>query len=215
MAVLLPAERIHYLPEAPSPNMMIGETVAHPSVSTTLTSSGYWVSAAGAAVLAILLTVLAVRVLPRDRFRLLGFEIVLAAAVSWGILATALVLTMWDSYYTFFAQDWQRPLAPFSAILYAGIALLLWWLARRLPGRPALIFVILGGLGSLVERSIVIWGVGLFEKVPMLAGVDPAPVLVCAFFEYVIYWGLTLALARLLAGPLAALRSRLDRRTPS
>jgi len=39
--------------------------------------------------------------------------------------------------------------------------------------------------------------------------------LVFAFFEYVIYWGLTLVLAGLLAGPLIALRSRLDRRTPS
>ena len=182
---------------------------------TPLTSSGYWLSTAGAAVLAVLLTVLVVHLLPHDRFRLLGFEIVLAAALFWGALATALVLSMWDSYYTFFAQDWQRLLAPLSAILYAGIALLLWWLTRRLPGPPALVFVILGGLESLIEHSLAIWGMGLFERVPMLAGVEPAPVLAFAFFEYVIYWGLTLVLAGLLAGPLIALRSRLDRRTPS
>jgi hypothetical protein len=182
---------------------------------TPLTSSGYWLSAAGTAVLASLLSVLVARLLPRERFRLLGFEIVLAGGLFWGALATALVLSMWDSYYTFFAQDWQRLLAPLSAILYAGIALLLWWLTRRLPGPPALVFVVLGGLESLVEHPLAIWGMDLFERVPMLAGVEPAPVLVFAFFEYVIYWGLTLVLAHLLAGPLTALRSRLDRRTPS
>ena len=182
---------------------------------TPLTSSGYWLSAAGAAVLAVLLTVLVVYLLPRERFRLLGFETALAAALFWGILATTLVLSMWDSYYTFFAQDWQRLVAPLSAILYAGIALCLWWLARRLPGPPALTYVILGGLESLGEHSLAIWGMDLFERVPMLAGVEPAPVWVFAFFEYVIYWGLTLVLARLLVGPLVALRSRLDRRTPS
>lgn len=121
---------------------------------TPLTSSGYWLSAAGTAVLASLLSVLVARLLPRERFRLLGFEIVLAGGLFWGALATALVLSMWDSYYTFFAQDWQRLLAPLSAILYAGIALLLWWLTRRLPGPPALVFVVLGGLESLVEHSL-------------------------------------------------------------
>ena len=182
---------------------------------TPLASTGFWLSAAGAAALATLLSVLVARLLPRERFRRLRFEIVLATALFWGILATVLVLSMWDSYYTFFAQDWQRLVAPLSAILYAGIALCLWWLARRLPWPPALTFVILGGLESLAEHSLAIWGMDLIERVPMLAGVEPAPVLVFAFFEYVIYWGLTLVLARLLAGPLAALRSRLDRRTPS
>ncbi len=139
----------------------------------------------------------------------------LAAALFWGVLATSLVLTMWDTYHTFFAPDWQRPLAPLSAILYAGIALLLWRLARRLPGPPALAFLFLGGVESLIEHSLAIWGAGLFEKVPMLAGVTPEPVLVFAFFEYVIYWGLILILARLLAVAQSALRSRLSSRTPS
>ncbi len=182
---------------------------------TALTSSGFWVSAGSAAALAILLAALVVGLLPSDRFRSMGLEVVLATALFWGVLATVLVLSMWDSYYTFFAQDWQRLLAPLWAILYAGIALLLWWLTRRLPGPPALIFVILGGLESLVEHSFAKWRAGLVERVPMLAGVEPAPVLVFAFFEYVIYWGLTLVLARLLAVPLSALRSRPICRTPS
>jgi hypothetical protein len=182
---------------------------------TPLTSSGYWLSAAGAAVLAVLLTMLVVNLFPPHQFHHLGCEIVLAGGLFWGALATAVLTSMWDSYYTFFAPDWQRTLAPLSAILYAGIALLLWWLARRLPGPPALAFPFLGGLESLVEHSLVIWGLGILAKVPMLAGVAPLPVLVFAFFEYVIYWGLILVLARLLAVPLSALRSRLDRRTPS
>jgi len=182
---------------------------------TTLTSTGYWISAAGAAVLAIPLTVLANALLPRTRFDRSATEIALAAAAFWGALAAVLVATMWGSYYTFFAPEWQRPLAPLSSILYAGIGLILWWLARRTPLPPAIAFLLLGGMESLAEHAAAIWGAGLFKKVPMLTGVDPAAVLVFAFFEYVIYWGLTLVLARLLAGSLTALRNCIRRRAPS
>ncbi len=185
------------------------------TLPTTLTDSGYWISAAGAAVLAMPLVLACLALFRRERFARSRLEIAVAAALFWGVLATALTAGMWDSYYTHFAPDWQRRLAPLSAILYAGIALLLWWLARRTTKAPALAFLVLGGLESLVEHAAAIWRGGLLSKVPMLAGVTAAPVLLFAFFEYVIYWGLTLLLARLLVGPLSAFRNYIARRTPS
>jgi hypothetical protein len=184
-------------------------------VGTSLTSSAFWISAAGAALLGVPLTLACLALFRSGRFARSPLEIAVAAAIFWGMLAIALTASMWNSYYTHFAPDWQRRLAPLSAILYAGLALLLWWLARRSTKSPALVFLMLGGLESLVEHGAAIWGGGLLTKVPMLAGVTAAPMLVFAFFEYVLYWGLTLLLARLLARPLSALRKSIAHRTPS
>ncbi len=79
----------------------------------------------------------------------------------------------------------------------------------------ALALLWLGGIELLVEHAAAIWCSGPLTRAPTLAGGAAAPVLVFPFFEYVLYWGLTLLLARLLTEPLSALRNHIAHRAPS
>jgi cytochrome bd-type quinol oxidase subunit 2 len=112
-----------------------------------------WTSAAGAFVLVVPLALACLALFRRKRFERSALEIAVAAALFWGALALALTATLWYSYDTYFAPDWQRTLAPLSAILYAGIGLLLSWLARRMGRASVLAFIALGGLESLAGHA--------------------------------------------------------------
>jgi hypothetical protein len=115
-----------------------------------------------------------------------------------GIFATACLRGFWDLYYRYFYPGWVRWLAPLDALLYGAIALALWWLALHLPGNPVVNFALLGGLESVLEHLLGIYGLGILDKVPILQGVSPASALVFAFFEYIFYWSVVLGIAGLL-----------------
>jgi hypothetical protein len=111
-----------------------------------------------------------------------------------------LVWTFWPTYYQHFYSSRLRLIIPLVApLFYAGVGTLLWWLARRLPGNPVVTFCLLGGLEALVEHLPAIYGVDLLDRVPMLQGSDPLAVLAFSVPEYVVYWGLALGLAAVLA----------------
>ncbi len=132
--------------------------------------------------------------IPRVRFGPLKLALVAAAALFWGIFATILRWSFWESYYRYFAPDWTLWAAPLAALFYAAVALVLAWLAARLPGNPGLNFCLLGGLESVPEHLWGIYGAGIL-RVPILQGINPSLLLVFAFFEYVLYWSVVLVIA--------------------
>ena len=145
------------------------------------------------AVLALALVAWRVR---SGRFRQISWRYFsLAAALFWGSLATILVLSVWERYYSHFAPPYYRIAAPLaSLVVYPLWVLLLRWLALRLPGLPAVSFCLLGGLQALFEHAIGIYRLNLLD-VPMLQGSSPLAIFLFAFFEYIVYWAIVLLLA--------------------
>jgi hypothetical protein len=165
---------------------------------TKLTSEAFWLGALVAALMDIGLVLLLALCMKPARFRQLSWALTGTSAVLWGILATACLRGFWDLYYRYFYPGWMRWLAPLDALLYGAIALALWWLALRLPGNPVVNFFLLGGLESVLEHLLGIYGLGILDKVPILQGVSPTSALVFAFFEYIFYWSVVLGIAGLL-----------------
>jgi hypothetical protein len=165
---------------------------------TKLTSEAFWLGALVAAFIDIGFVLLLALCMKPARFRQLSWALTGTSAVLWGILAIACLRGFWDLYYRYFYPGWMRWLAPLDALLYGAIALALWWLALRLPGNPVVNFALLGGLESVLEHLLGIYGLGILDKVPILQGVRPTSALVFAFFEYIFYWSVVLGIAGLL-----------------
>jgi len=165
---------------------------------TKLTSETFWLGALVAAFIDIGLVLLLALCMKPARFRQLSWALTGTSAVLWGIFAIACLRGFWDLYYRYFYPGWMRWLAPLDTLLYGAIALALWWLALRLPGNPVVNFALLGGLESVLEHLLGIYGLGILDKVPILQGVNPASALVFAFFEYIFYWSVVLGIAGLL-----------------
>lgn len=138
---------------------------------------------------------LLIRYVPPDRFRRLGGTLVAASALFWGVFAIALIGIYWSDYYSHFVPAWAWWLTPTTFLTYSLIGAFLYWLALQLPGNPLLNFILLGGLESVPEHLLGIYGFKILEVVPMLQGFSPQSILVFATFEYVLYWGLVVLLA--------------------
>lgn len=153
----------------------------------------------GAFIMALLLLAGTTRLVPDSRFRALPRLCVpITAALFWAVLASILVLTTWDDYYSHFAPSWARWLAPLASLTYFVIALILRWLSLKLPGSSTLNFLLLGGLESIPEHLGAVYGMDIME-IPMFAGSNVVEIFLFAFFEYVIFWALALWLALLAA----------------
>jgi len=151
-----------------------------------------------AILLATILLRAVARWVPADLFRQMPWYFLAAAAsLFWGVLATLLVLTAWESYYRYFVPQWSRWLAPLAAVTYFFISSGLRWLSLRLGGSSSSIFVLLGGLESIPEHAWAIYGAGIME-IPMFRGTSPSAIFLFAFFEYLIFWSLVLFLAALM-----------------
>ncbi len=167
----------------------------------TITSWMMWLSALVTALIDIPLVLWLARRIGPARFRELHWRTALATAVFWlsyGLLMFALT---WDFFYAKFmpgagGRSLARSLLELAP--YPAIGLLLWWLASRLPGNPALTFCLLGGLESVPEHLWGIYRLGMLDKVSYFRGVSPASMLAFAVFEYILYWGSVLSLAALL-----------------
>jgi hypothetical protein len=119
----------------------------------------------------------------------------ISASLFWGIFAAVIISFAWNFYYQHFVPDWYRFAAPIGALtLYSLLGLFFRWGSVRLPGNPTLWFCILGGLESVPEHAVGIYRFDILE-VPVLAGSSAASIFIFAFFEYVFYWGVVLALA--------------------
>lgn len=160
-----------------------------------LTSQDYWLGAALAAVGAMILIAPLLPLFRNHDFKRAAASTGLSSALFWGVLATLAIFGFWGLYYQYLFPAWLRWFAPFDALLYAAIGLGMWWLATRLPGPSVIWFILLGGIESILEHLVGIYGLRILEKVPMLRGVAPFPALTFAFFEYAVYWALVLWLS--------------------
>ncbi len=168
-------------------------------MTLTLSSEIFWTEAVLVALVDLgVVFVLIWRIKPAQ-FRALKWEVTGVSGIAWGIFAVALLELFWDLYYRFIFPDVMRWLAFSDALIYAGIGLGMWWLSCRVPGNPVANFCFLGGIDSVLEHVWGIYGLGILDKVPLLQGAAPLPVLVFAFFEYILYWGIVLAIATMLS----------------
>ncbi len=162
-----------------------------------VTSEVFWRSALLFAVVDVLLvSLLAWRGKPA-LFRELSWAVAGSSAIFWGMLGSVMVWGFWDSYYRYFFPDSARWFGPLFAALFGAIGFALWWLACRLPGNSILNFSLLGACEGLLEHLWGIYGLGILQKVPMLQNASAPSVLVFSFFEYMLYWGIVLAIAAL------------------
>jgi hypothetical protein len=70
------------------------------------------------------------------------------------------------------------------------------WLCLRLPGNPALTWIVLGSVEGLLSHLYAIYGLGAASKPPIMQGTDPMAVLIFAIFEKAFYWSLILLVSR-------------------
>ena len=158
--------------------------------------------------LALVATLSAWRVKPKH-FRALSWpSIGIASTLFWGVFSALLIPFAWSFYYRFFVPSWYLYAAPAGAIaLYSALGLLMRWAALRLPGNPNVVFCLLGGLESIPEHAIGIYGFDILQ-VPVLRGSTAASIFLFAYFEYVVYWGAVLWLAIVVDRWLAVRRMR-------
>lgn len=153
----------------------------------SLTSDLFWRASAVMAAVDAVLLLLAARI-STSLFEKLKWHLAGAAgalyALLWGVFAS---VAFWDDVYGLLFPAWARwLLPPFYGLLFAAIALGFWAICWRAPRWPAVWFVVLGGLVSLVGH-----GIGMSRglmRVPMLASVDPVAALVFGVFEFMAYF---------------------------
>jgi len=165
------------------------------------TSQLYWIAALVAALMDIaFVALLAWRIKPAH-FRRLKWPLVIGAGSFWlGLWGWAMWDPfVWETCYQYVFPAWVRPFWPFAfGLINGSLALLFWWLARRIPGNPVVYLVLLGGLESFPGHLRAIYNMGILET-PLLKGVSAASALVFGFFEFIFYWSVILGLAALLS----------------
>jgi hypothetical protein len=146
---------------------------------------------------AVFISILAWRI-DTKTFRSFKRMLIVTTAVFW--FAMWLVMTsglFWDSVYHYVFPAWARWLIPpVYGLLFGAVALLFWHLALGVPGRPVVTYCLLGGLWGSVTHVWAIWR-GILEKPPMLRGASPVAAVVFPFFEFVLYWCITVTVATL------------------
>ena len=125
-------------------------------------------------------------------------ELLGVTAVFWCGLWFWAISYYWESVYRYLFPLRSRWLLPFlMAALTTSAAAMAWRLARRSQRFPTAAYLLLGGLwGSLTH----IWAVyvGVVDKPPMLQGASPIAAVIVAFFEFMLYWCVIVAVAALL-----------------
>jgi len=163
-----------------------------------ITSEILWLSAFITVLIDVGLILYLARRIQRPRFRQLHWPVALAAGVFWVSYGLMLFALTWESFYAKFLPDpANRSLARSMVELlpYPIIGLVLWWLAVRLPGNPAVNYCLLGGVQSLPEHLWGIYRLGMLDKVSFLQQASAASVLAFAVPEYILYWGSILCIA--------------------
>ena len=164
-------------------------------MSIKLTNQDVWLSTILFSVLTLLLLIPLQHLFNRDLFNQAPLDVTIASAIFWGILALILMSKFWDLYYAHFYPIWMRRLAPLSIILYGAFGLGLHWLTSHQNTPSILIFALSGGLQGTAEHILAIYGLHILDKVPFLQGLNPLPVLIFSFFEYMLYWTIVAWLA--------------------
>lgn len=159
-----------------------------------LTEKDVWNSTFILGVIGICLLFLVFWLYRDGSFRNTAFQLTLASGLFWGVLAILALWLGWEIYYQYLYPAWMRPLAALDIILYGLIGLGMWALAVRLPGSALLWFILFGAVEGVLEHILGIYGMHILDKVPWLQGLPAGPLLIFSFFEYIVYWELTVCL---------------------
>ena len=166
-----------------------------------ITSEMLWLSAFITALIDVGLILFLARRAQRPHFRQLHWPVALAAGVFWVSYGLMLFAMTWESFYAKFLPDPDNhslARSMLELLPYPIIGLVLWWLAVRLPGNPAVNFCLLGGVQSVPEHLWGIYRLGMLDEVSFLQQASAASVLAFAVPEYILYWGSILSIAMLI-----------------
>jgi len=145
---------------------------------------------------AVLLPLLAWRIKPAA-FRQLKTALPLITALYWCLLWFWVLINFWEPVYSYLFPAWSRWLLPFfQALLTAAVAAGACRASRWFRIHPLVSYVLMGGLWGVVSH---LWAVvvGVVDKPPMLQGASPAAAVTIAFFEFMFYWCVILAITAL------------------
>lgn len=134
----------------------------------------------------------------KQAFRQYKWALFATTATFWCSIWIWALSNFWESVYRYVFPAWARyVIPPVYGLLFAGVGLAFWWLAKRLPGSPVASFCLLGGLWGMITH---LWAVhlGIAEKPPVLQGVVPVAAVTVAVFEFMFYWCIILSFATLL-----------------
>jgi hypothetical protein len=167
-------------------------------LGSKITSETLWLGTfIFAAIDAEFISILAWRINPVT-FRRFKWALGITTAIFWCALWTWGLVIFWDSIYRYVFPVWAHWLIPPTfGLLYAGICLLFWWLALRLPGNAVANFWFLGGLWGMITHLFAV-SIGIVNKPPVLQGAAPTAAVIFAIFEFMLYWCIILSVAVLL-----------------
>jgi hypothetical protein len=167
--------------------------------TSLLTNPIIWTCTAILAIVDAGLMLFALRLVSREQFHHMRWLLVVAGGVFFLGVWTSVLLWAWDWFYSYLFPPWGRYLLPpiFSAG-YTLVALAMVWLSLRLPFRPAVSWVILGGVEGLLSHLYAIYILGAASKPPIMQGTNQFSVLIFAVFEKAFYWGLILLACRII-----------------
>ena len=160
-----------------------------------VTNSDVWGSTAVFAFIGILLLLPLLFLYQDMDFLRPPWAVIAASGIFWGFFSVIAFRTFWELYYQHFYPSWVRPFAPLNIFLYAGFGLVMWFLANSFNTLPILVFILLGGIEGILEHFIGVYGFRVLEKVPVFNALDPVPVFIFSFFEYIVYWSIVAWLA--------------------
>ena len=160
-----------------------------------LTVKDVWISTIILGLIGFCLLFLVLWLYRDGSFRNSPFPLTLASGLFWGVLAILVLWLGWEIYYQYLYPSWMRPLAALDLILYALIGLGMWALAVRLPGSALFWFILFGAVEGVLEHILGIYAMHILDKVPWLQGLPAGPLLIFSFFEYIVYWELTISFA--------------------
>ena len=154
----------------------------------TVTTGMLWQAALVFALVDTPFVIFLLKRLTGETLRQLKPYLLATTGIFWFLVWIAMCTYFWEPVYQYVFPAWARWIVPpVYAFLFVLAALVFWWLALNIPGRPTLTFCIAGGLWGTVTH---LWGIGrgLIDKPPMLRGVSPLAVAVMPIFEFLFYW---------------------------
>jgi hypothetical protein len=146
----------------------------------------------------IFVAVLAKIITPEDLVRLKWKLAGVMAVFFFFLFGFIMSILFWDSVYSYVFPPWTKWIIPPAyGLLFASAGLLFWSVAVRMKRIPVIVFCLLGGLWGIITHVIAILR-GILDKPPMLKGSDPFAALTIAFFEFIFYWCVCLAIAKII-----------------
>lgn len=163
-----------------------------------MTTELFLVAAATALVVDLVLLWLVFCTISLQRYYSLAWAVLASAFTFWSILWKVMLAWGWEWFYGYIFPEWAKNWTPVLGITYAFVGMLIWWMATKLPGNPAINFCLLGGFEGIISHIYALFGLQAIENVPLLAGVDPFAIIIFALAEKILYWSLVLYLAVIL-----------------